>query len=167
MFKRLKTWLDAISPLVKTNSGWINTFTTEETDLIDIRFTLAGYGWKPNPTDQNLKSLEKGSYKISYRLSGSPTWIFLARVEANRAQQDATTVYRDTAFEIGLLDTGKYEVKIEADKGSKFTAWGGTIEGIASGDQFWSNLQVRTLAYRNNLVAQSVTINENVAVNIV
>jgi hypothetical protein len=167
MYKRLKTWLDAITPSVKTTSGWVNTFTTEESDAVDIRFTLAGYGWKPLPTDTNLKSLEKGSYKISYRVSGSPTWIFHARVDSNRAQQDASTVYRSTAVELGVLASGKYEVRIEADKGSKFTAWGGTIEGIVSGGQFWSGLQVRTLAYQNKDVTQDISINENVAVNIV
>jgi hypothetical protein len=166
MYKRTKKWMPAISPSVFSESVWENTFTTEEDDIVDIRFSLKGYGWKTTVTDENLNSLEKGSYKIYYRLSGSGTWIFLARAESNRASQDDTTVYSRTAIATGLIESGKYEIKIVADKGSKFTSWAGAIEGIASGDRFWENLQIRSSGVKDAIVNQALNITENVTIGL-
>jgi len=167
MYKRTKQWLQAITPSVVSDSGWENTFSLEEDDAVDIRFSLKGYGWKPNASDENLNSLEKGSYKVYYRLSGSGTWLFLARAESNRANQDDTKVYSRTAIATGLLEAGKYEIKIVADKGSKFTAWGGAIEGIASDGRFWENLQVRKFRTKSSGMSDGIGLNENVNMEIV
>jgi len=167
MYARQRTWIDAITPSTKTQSGWENTFRLDEADVIDIRFDLAGYGWKPSTLAVEMKSLEKGSYKIYYRQVGSPTWIFHARVEADRSQAGSATIYKRVGVSTGLLPQAHYEIKIEADKGSKFTAWGGAIEGIASGGQFWSNLQVRALAYKMAGMDQAITITEYAGATIV
>jgi len=167
MYKRIRKWIDAISPTAHTESGWENSFTTEEDEAIDIRFTLTGYGWKPNAGDENIKALEKGSYKIYLRENGESTWNLLGRVECDRAGTDASTVYKSVGFATGLLSAGKYDIKIVADKAAKFTAWGGALEGIISGGQFWSGLQVRTFSYRSPSGYDEMAITENVGVQLV
>lgn len=167
MYLRKKQWLNAVTPAVHTESGWINTFRLEETDAIDVRFALLGYGWKPNPTDENLQALEKGSYKIYYRLVGDSVWTFLARVESARASQDVATVYLNVGFSLGVVAEGHYEFMIEADKGSRYTAWGGTVEGIASGGVFYSGLQVRVDPYKMCAVNDALTITENAGAQLV
>jgi len=161
MYKRIKRWIQALNPNTHSENGWVNEFTTEEVDVIDIRFKLYGYGWKPNVDDENLSTLEKGSYKISYRINGTSDWTFLARVDSSRAGTDEVTVYKHVGITTGLLQAEKYDIKIEADKGSKFTAWGGSLEGITSGGQFWYDLEVRALAYKilNNYDELAVTEN--------
>jgi hypothetical protein len=166
MYKRTKKWMPAISPSTFSESDWENTFTTEEDDIVDIRFSLKGYGWKPNVSDENLNTLEKGSYRIYYRVSGSGTWLFLARAESNRASQDVVNVYSRTAIATGLIESGKYEIKIVADKGSKFTGWGGAIEGIASGERFWENLQIRSSGVKDALVNEAFSVSENVTIGL-
>ena len=167
MYQRLRKWIQAVTPSSKSESGWENIFTTEEGDVVDIRFTLQGYGWKPNASDENIKALEKGSYKIYIRANGDSDWIFLARVESDRAGQQTATVYRNIGFTTGRLEPDKYDIKIVADKGDKFTAWGGSLEGITSGGQFWSALQVRALTYKRAEVADNPSVTEDVEVNIV
>jgi len=167
MYQRIKKWLQAISPTVHSESVWTNEFTTEEDDVIDIRFRLKGYGWKPNAGDENLSSLEQGSYKIYYKLDGGSTWIFAGRVSSKRANTSDTRVYENVGFTTGSIPEGKYNVKIVADKGAKFTGWGGAIEEIVSGGQFWSGLEVRSLAYKQADVVDSPVITEDVGVALV
>ena len=167
MYSRLRKWIAAITPTTKAESGWENTFTLEEEDAVDIRFTLTGYGWKPGAGDTSIKSLEKGSYKIYYRLAGSPTWIFHAKVESDRNQDGSSTIYKRVGVALGLQAPGQYEIKIVADKGPKFTAWGGAIEGIVSGGQFWDNLQARVTAYKMAGVNDEITITENAGATII
>jgi len=167
MYQRVKKWLDAITPTTKSESGWENTFTIEEKDAIDIRFKLKGYGWKPNASDENLPALEKGSYRIYYRLVGESDWTFLLRAESDRADNSVAQVYRDIGVAVGQRPAGQYEIKIVADKGARFTSWGGSVEGISSGEQFWSNLEVRTKASVLPESSDEVTVTENVGVNIV
>jgi len=167
MYQRAKRWITAISPSVHSESAWENIFTTEEDDVVDIRFTLAGYGWKENSNQENLVTLERGSYKIYYRVNGSSSWNFLSRIVADRAGSDVSSVYKSIGCATGLLAPSKYDIKIVADKGEKFTGWGGVLEGITSGGQFWSGLKVRTRAYHVPSVDDNFNIEENVGVQLV
>jgi len=160
MYSRLRKWIAAVTPTTKAESGWENTFTLEEEEAVDIRFTLAGYGWKPSVNATTIKSLEKGSYKIYYRLAGAPTWTFHSRVESDRKQDGGESIYQQVGVATGLLPVGKYEIKIVAGEGTKFTAWGGAIEGIASGGQFWATLQVRVVAFKLAATQEDIGITE-------
>ena len=167
MYSRDKKWISAIQPTVRSESGWENTFTIEEDGVVDIRFTLQGYGWKENAGQENLVALEKGSYKIYYRINGQPDWVFLARIESYRAGSSEAVVYKSAGCSIGLLPEGRYDIKIVADKAGKFTGWGGVVEGIASGGQFWFDLQVRLRSYYTPNVSDIATITEDVGVQII
>ena len=167
MYQRAKKWIFAVQPSAHNESVWENTFTIEEDGVVDIRFSLEGYGWKENANQENLVSLEKGSYKVYYRINGQPDWTFLSRIESNRAGGSESIVYKSVGCTTGLLTASKYDVKIVADKGAKFTGWGGTLEGIASGGQFWSNLQVRVRPYHIPSVYDEATVEEDVGVQIV
>jgi len=167
MYQRRRKWTSALDPSTHSESGWENTFTIEEEDAVDVRFRLSGYGWKQNAGVENQVVLEKGSYKIYYRENGASDWIFLARVEADRAGTDETNVYKKVGMATGVLSPGKYDIKIVADRASIFTAWGGALEGITSGGKFWSDLQVRVQRFKISEGGDDLTVTEDVGIQLV
>ena len=64
MYLRLKNWTLGLAPAFHSETVWENIITIQESDAVDLRFRLKGYGWKPSSSDVDLKTLEKGSYKI-------------------------------------------------------------------------------------------------------
>jgi len=158
MYVRNKIWQDPI--LTSQNeSVWENTIVFDA-EAIDIQLKLMGYGWKPSGSDENLVVLNFGRYNCYYREVGTTPWIKFATVISERDDWSSSSVYRDTFITLGKKDNKKYEIKIIAADGEKFTAWGGSLEGITSGGQFWYNLQMRTDAPYSIRVNDSVSIAE-------
>ncbi len=48
-------------------SGWENEFKITDSDIVDLRFTLEGYGWKSGADVENKIELRPGVYKVYYR----------------------------------------------------------------------------------------------------
>ena len=161
MFTRYHVWQEpAISSTSETD--WTNIIVTKY-PAIDIRFLLKGYGWKPNPTDENLSILYEGRYDIYYRELGTPPWIKFATVISERASSNVAYVYEDASVALGLSAEKIYELKIVALDGEKFTNWGGVIEGISAGGVFYTDIRMRMkrpieINIYNNILANEYVI---------
>ena len=158
MYARTHKWQDSIIS-AQTESVWENIITLGF-PCIDARFVLTGYGWKPNASDENLVVLYTGRYDCYYRLSGGSTWTKFATVMSERAAYSETVVYGSTFAQLGTVTRETYEIKIVASDAARFTSWSGTLEGIVSGDQFWSTLKIKTDRPLIINVAESISVIE-------
>jgi len=158
MYRRTKTWQDLIIAS-QAESGWENTITLNY-PCIDFRCVLQGYGWKANASDENLVVNYKGRYDCYYRISGGGAWTKFATVISERAGYSDSNVYKDSYITLGVVAENTYEIKIVAADAEKFTAWGGTLEGISSGGQFWSSGKMRSLKPYEISVSEDIDISE-------
>jgi len=143
MYTRYHVWQE---PDIASASEtlWENVIVTKF-PAIDIRLLLKDYGWKPNPTDENLTILYEGRYEVFYREISTTPWIKFATVISERASTNVGYVYEDASVALGLSPEKIYELKIVAVDGEKFTNWGGTLEGITSGGVFYTDMRMRMI----------------------
>lgn len=164
MYSRFVVWQE--DPQVSAGElDFVNEFTVLD-ESIDIRFLLKGYGYKPNPTDENLDIYHFGSYRCYYRKQGDLDWILFARAVSERAESDVTNVYADIHVSTGLIENGVYEIKVVAADAEEYSSWGGTLEGIASGDTFWSGLEARQAIPYKLTPIELITAGESVVLGL-
>lgn len=142
MYSRFITWQKnpTFSSLVKSSD--LNQFVIDD-ESMDVRFALKGYGFK-KVGEQNRIVHHFGCYKCFYRKIGDTEWTLFSHVTSARESSEESNVYKDIVVTSGALAQGKYEVKIVACRLIELENWSsGIVEGIASGDQFFYDLQAR------------------------
>jgi hypothetical protein len=142
MYSRFVTWQKnpTFSSLVKVDD--INQFVIDD-EAIDLRFALKGYGFK-KVGEQNRVIHHFGCYKCYCRKVGATDWKLFAHATSMRDSSEASNVYKDISVSSGVLEKAQYEIKVVACRLIELENWvDGEVEGIASGDQFFYDLQAR------------------------
>lgn len=141
MYSRTKTWQTPVIDSIE-NNGFENIITLGF-PCIDFRMKLIGYGWKNNVSDKNLSVLYPGRYEIFFRKIGAISWDHVSTIESTRADYSDDYVYEDTFFSLGPVNEDLYQIKVIASSGPVFGTWGGILEGISSGENFFYDLMIR------------------------
>lgn len=142
MYSRFVTWQKnpTFSNVVKVDD--VNQFIVDD-ESVDLRFSLKGYGFK-KVGEQNRTVHHFGCYKCYYREVGTTDWTLFAHVTSARESSEGVSVYKDIGVTSGLIAQAHYEVKVVACRLIELENWaGGVVEGIASGDQFFYDIQAR------------------------
>lgn len=159
MYGRFLTWQQDLPVSAQIESGPVNNFVVDS-QCIDIRFNLKGYGFK-RPGESNRVIYHFGTYKCFFRLIGEPDFTLFARVVSARARTVDPDVYKDVGVSTGLLPQGQYEIKIEADRLEELETWStGLIEGISGGDRFYDDIECRTDRPIRLAVSEAIPIRE-------
>jgi hypothetical protein len=165
MYSRFVTWQKNInfSSVVKVDD--VNQFTVSD-EAMDVRFSLKGYGFK-KVGEQNRIVHHFGCYKCYYRKVGDVDWMLFAHVTSARESSEGENVYKDVNVSSGVLLQAQYEVKIVACRLIELENWaGGEVEGIASGDQFFYDLQSRQNLPNKVRATEVVSVLEGVGVGL-
>lgn len=141
MYSRTKTWQTPVIDSI-ASEGFENIITLGF-PCIDFRMRLIGYGWKNNATDTNLSVLYPGRYDIFFRKIGTIIWDHVSTIESLRADYSANYVYEDSFFSLGAVSEDLFQIKIVASNGPVFGTWGGILEGISAGENFFYDLMIR------------------------
>lgn len=158
MYTRQNVWQDA-TVQSKAKNEWENIIVMGS-PCVDFRVRLRGYGWKPSSSDVNLTVLYEGRYACYYRERYSSTWIKFATVVSERASHVEDKVYEDTYVTLGVVASKIYEIKIVALDGERFDSWGGEVEGIEFGGEFWYSAKARGARPYKVQVSESLVASE-------
>jgi len=163
MYSRFVTWQKnpTFSSLVKASD--VNQFIVDD-EAMDFRFNLKGYGFK-KVGEQNRVVHHFGCYKCFYRKVGEADWNLFAHVMSARESSEGSNVYKDISVTSGSLAQAQYEVKVVACRLIELENWiGGEVEGIASDDQFFYELQARQNIPNRVKVSEAIDVQESLMV---
>ena len=161
MYARFQIWQQNPRTVLEVEGGDENTFIVDDPS-VDVRFTLKGYGFKKSG-ETNRIIQHFGCYRCFFRKVGDTDFTLFAHVVVQRDSQESVDVYADVGATSGLIDRARYEIKIFACRLVELEAWsGGVVEGIASGDRFYSDLAARQQRATRARVDEPVTIEEDV-----
>lgn len=160
MYSRTKTWQTPVIESIE-NNGFENIITLGF-PCIDFRMKLIGYGWKNNVSDKNLSVLYPGRYEIFFRKIGTISWDHVSTIESTRADYSDDYVYEDAFFSLGPVNEDLYQIKVIASNGPIFGTWGGTLEGINSGGNFFYDLMIRGGQAIGKTPTEQLSISEKV-----
>lgn len=160
MYSRFVTWQKNpnFSDVVKIDD--VNQFLIDD-ESIDVRFALKGYGFK-KVGEQNRTVHHFGCYKCYCRKVGDTDWTLFSHVISARDSSESGNVYKDITVTSGVLLQAHYEVKVVACRLVELENWsGGEVEGIASGDQFFYDLQARQNLPNKIRVSETVNVDDH------